>query len=343
MTPTQHHTQAHRITAYLIAVLLITLAGACSSHKGNRPQGTDADQHDTLQLALMPTLDCLPFYVAAQCGLYDSLALPVHINTYYALFDTDTAITNHRADVAYTDLIHTALLQQQGVPVYAIMQAEGTHSLVTTAAKRITRLSQLKERMVAIARHSVTDWMLDTTIAMAGIDPALVYHPQINDIVLRHRMIENGTIDAAFLPEPYVSQLKLKGHRVINHTQQLQFRPMTFVATAGILRQDSCHHRLSRLFTAYAQAATLLNNGTVADTVRLILERHGISRQTTDSLTLPHYNTRPNGVVQHNVQTALQFLQRRNLVKGTYTADTLCHDLTTTGQQQARPAQPTPH
>jgi NitT/TauT family transport system substrate-binding protein len=191
--------------------LLLLLGIVCGCHSGQNDTATSQTgktRQDSLALkvALMPTLDCLPFYYAQRCGLFKELGLDIRLQTFNAQMDCDTAFARRHVDVSYTDLIRAAWMQSKGTGLYVFMQADGHHELLTAKSRRIRQTKHLKERMVAMARHSVTDLLLDTVIGQARLEPSTVYHPQINDIRLRYGMLNNATIDAAFLPEPYASQ-----------------------------------------------------------------------------------------------------------------------------------------
>ena len=275
-----------------------------------------------LKVALMPTLDCLPFYYAERCGLFKASGLDVRLQTFKSQMDCDTAFTRHHSDISYTDLIRAALLQSKGEGLYVFMQADGHHELVTAKSKRIRQTRHLKERMVAMARHSVTDLLLDTVIAQAKLDPSTVYHPQINDISLRCDMLRNATIDAAFLPEPYATQAKAEGNRSIYNSQKLHLQLMAFMLSTQAATDKRKQEQVRLLLQCYNQAVEQINNEEAADSIRKILLQYPVNATTVDSLRLPVFK-KAEKVRQENVSTALRFLTYRNLIVPQYTGDTL--------------------
>lgn len=279
-----------------------------------------------LKVALMPTMDCLPFYYAERCHIYKELGLDVRIQTFNAQMDVDTAFIRGHADVAYTDFIRAALLQDGGTSLYVIMQAYGFHELVTTKAKRMRNIKHLKERMVAIARHSVTDLLLDTVIQQSGVDPTMVYRPQINDIILRHDMVDNATLDAAFLPEPYVTQLRLKGNRVLYSARKDSLQLMAFMTGGTTVNDERKANQIRLLLKGYNMATERMARGEAADSIRRILQAFSLRTETIDSLKIPHYRPAEKAQPQ-NVATAVRFLRSRRLLKGDdYTGDTLINN-----------------
>lgn len=297
---------------------------ACNSGHTSGKSGGKTDDKDslTLQVALMPTLDCLPFYYAERCGIFKELGLDVHLQTFRAQMDCDTAFARCHTDISYSDLIRAALLQSKGTGLYAIMQTDGYHELVTAKSKRIRDIKNLKEKMVAIARHSVTDMLLDTVIHDGKLDPTNIYHPQINDVVLRYDMIRNGTIDAAFLQEPYVTQCRLLGDRSIYDSRKKNILMMTFIASHRAVKDKRKAGQIELLVKGYDMAVDQINKGMNADSIRTILFEYPVLPATADSLKLPVYK-HAEKVDTANVNVALRFLRGRNLTGPQYTGDTL--------------------
>lgn len=305
----------------LLPVLLCTLLCSCRNGQADG-SGHEATDSTVLRIAVMPTLDCLPLYCAERCGIFDEVGAEVQLLTYRAQMDVDTAIARGHADVAYTDLVRAALLQSRGTGLYAIMQAAGHHELLTAHGKRINNIRHLKEKMVAMARHSVTDLLLDTVIYAAQLDPSAVYHPQINDIGLRCSMLDNGTIDAAFLPEPYITQSRLQGHRSIFDSRKQNVRLLAFAASQQAVSNERTAAQIGRMIEAYNLSADRINSGALADSIRVVLLDYPVRPVTADSLTLPVY-THAQPVNAADLATALRFLRGRGLTEDSYSGDTL--------------------
>ena len=308
--------------------LLLLLCGVicgCGSRQAQTSANLESQRKAdslALKVALMPTLDCLPFYYAEKCGLFKAAGLDVRLQTFKAQMDCDTSFARRHTDVCYTDLIRAALLQSKGTGLYVFMQADGHHELVTAKSKRIRQTRHLKERMVAMARHSVTDLLLDTVIAQAGLDPSTVYHPQINDIALRCDMLRNATIDAAFLPEPYATQAKAEGNPVIYDSRKQRLQLMAFMLSTETATDKRKQEQVRLLIQSYNQAVEQINRKENGDSIRRILLRYPVNTATIDSLKLPSFK-QAEKVRPENISTALRFLSYRNLISPQYTGDTL--------------------
>ena len=149
-----------------------------------------------------------------------------------------------------------------------------------------------------------------------------VYHPQINDIVLRYDMLRNATLDAAFLPEPYATQARMDGDLGIYDSRRQHIRLMAFMVTSQATQDKRKKEQLQRLFRGYDKAVEQINRKENPDSIRRILLSYPVKAETADSLKLPQYKPyeKPNGDC---VDMALHFLTYRNLISPQYTGDTL--------------------
>ena len=137
--------------------LLLLLGIVCGCHSGQNDTATSQTgktRQDSLALkvALMPTLDCLPFYYAQRCGLFKELGLDIRLQTFNAQMDCDTAFARRHVDVSYTDLIRAAWMQSKGTGLYVFMQADGHHELLT--AKSLAVSSSPSIRRNSFTSHS---------------------------------------------------------------------------------------------------------------------------------------------------------------------------------------------
>lgn len=293
-------------------LLLLSAIIGCTPHNSNTGPN-DFDQPDSLSLhvAVMPTSDCLPLYLAQACGITDSLGLDIRLHTYMAQMDVDTAIQAGHVSVAYSDLIR-ALRLEKYVPVKAIMQGRTRTSLVTLKGKRVKKIHQMKERMVAISRLSLTDYWCDAMLDSAFMLQEDVYRPQIHDIRLRTEMVRTQLIDAAMLPEPYTQWMQEEGnHVVFTSPREGPHFP------AWIVRSDSTLNayrkaQIQLMVKAYESAARQMTEPQHRPLlVKILKQEFQLPPEVADTLHLEpmEYTTAcPDGA---DVQRAADFLRDR--------------------------------
>lgn len=307
---------------FLLLVSALTLAGCNNRTEKADQQPVSPKDSLALRVALMPTVDCLPFYYAEEQGIYDSLQANIEIKNYMAQMDCDTAFCRKHVEVSYTDLVRASLLQSKDTALNVIMRTDGGHELITAFSKRIKSPKQLKEKMVAMARHSITDLLCDEIVNKANISPDELYKPQINDIALRAAMVENASIDAAFLPEPYATQARLRKNRSIYSTRKEKINMMGMMASWQALNDPQKAELIRKLIKGYDIAVERLKNKNNQDTACSLLKQFGIKQHTLDSLRLPKYHkaTAPD---EEQVQKAVNWLKSKDLIKNNYNGDTL--------------------
>ena len=67
-----------------------------------------------LKVAVIPTLDCLPFFVARHYNLFDSLGADIRLKAFSSHIDCDTAILFDRVEVAASDLVRAERMKDKG-------------------------------------------------------------------------------------------------------------------------------------------------------------------------------------------------------------------------------------
>ena len=312
------------IALWLFATgVLTSVLASCHSTPTLSPEEEARRDSAALHVALMPVADCFPFYIAQRTGIYERLGLDLRILTLQAQLDTDTALLHRRAELVYSDLVRAIMIQQADTfDVRAIASAPAEMELITARRGRVRAISQLKERMVAVARHSITDYWSDRLMDSARMEQTAIFRPQINDVRIRTDMICNGTMDAAFLPEPFACEARLRGNVSNFSTRQLQPRLGAFLVPTWVLNDTTRTRQLRLLFQGYEEARQL------RDSIPSLLRQ---LCQTPDSIVdsiaraLPAFAPlgRPS---EEDAEAALRWLRTRDKAKSKYTTDTLITD-----------------
>ncbi len=213
----------------------------------------------SLKLAVLPTVECLPFYVAKECGISDSLGLKIKLLEYTSSMDADTAFINKRADGIVSDMIKASIYQSEGDSVSVIMGGNIDLSLITSRQSRITDIKGLKDKIISITRHSILDIFCDKIIVMGSKDSLELNTPQINSILVRQNMILQNQIDGGILPEPYASICLSKGCNLISKMSDIK----EYKGMLAIIFNDSIisskPNELTKLIEAYNLSVDYIN------------------------------------------------------------------------------------
>lgn len=269
-----------KIAIALIA--LASLAGCGEQDTGTRNTGDGSQEKDTAAvcIAVMPTLDCLPLFLASDHGLFANAGLDVSLLPLQAQMDCDTALLSGSADGMVTDVVRAERLQHQGVSLDYLTATQASWQLLTGKTARISRLNQLNDKMMAMTRYSATDLLGDMAVDSAGLNPETVFRIQVNDVTVRLNMLQNNIMDALWLPEPQATAARNLQARVLIDTRQLNL-------CFGIIafRQHSLTDAQKQTFTnVYNQACDSLNQLGLAAFSDLIISHCHVSQQVVDSL-----------------------------------------------------------
>jgi len=237
-------------------------------------------------LALLPTMDCLPFYYAAERGFFAQQGLDVKVLTFTSQWDCDTAITGRTQAIGATDLVRVATLTRQGHRLTSLQALEREYRLMVCGKLRLRTLAQLRLHTVGASRRSAADYWWREAMAKAGIPIGDALRPQINALPVRTAMLDENQLDAALLPEPYATKARLAGHK------QLWQSPASpkLACLAALSQSKGLKEKYAALRRAYNMAADTLNQRG-REAVRSILQAtYKIPAAVVDSLAWPKFS-----------------------------------------------------
>ena len=250
-------------------LMVVGLCGSC-----NQTNGTVNEEDSTaIKLGVLPTMECLPFYYADSIGLFDSLGVNVHLVTFDAAMDADTAFVNGKIDGIVTDLVKACIWQGQGDTAMVAMVGELRMWLITAPKARLLKAESLREKIIGITRHSAVDYFADKILESVKLQSIDLNKPQINNIRIRGLMVDQDQMDGAILPEPYASEAVARGARRLNGTEEMKVANLMCV-----LFNDSIHQARKReienIRSVYDQAVTALNADTHSNVLEYIPKEH---------------------------------------------------------------------
>ena len=217
-----------------------------------------------LKIAVMPTLDCLPLYVAREYKWFCDGKTDIRLKYFTSQIDCDTAILNGRVEGAVSDLVRVARMNKSGAKVKPQIATADYWQLFTNRNSRIRQLNQLDDKMVAMTRYSVTDMLADHVVDSAKLKSERVFKVQINDVNVRLQMMLNNEMDAMFVTEPQATLARLAKHKVLLDTRKMNWH-MGVIAFREKPMKDVDRKRQYDVFVkAYNQACDSINKNGIA-------------------------------------------------------------------------------
>ena len=222
-----------------------------------------------LKVAVLPTLDCLPIYLAKDHQMFDT-AVDIRLKLFTAQMDIDTALANHRVEVGVSDLVRIERLKKQGDSLRYLTSTNAYWQLVSNRGARILDLKHLDDKMLAMTRYSVTDLLGDLAVDSAKLKSERVFRIQINDVNVRLKMLENNEMDALILTEPQAAQARLLKHKVLMDTRKLDMEMGVIVSQWKGMDEENRAKQL-RVFTrGYNKACDSINQYGIENYASLI-------------------------------------------------------------------------
>ena len=303
-----------KISLFLLLVCLIAGCGQSyeETKRLSREQRQKLAREDSaaLKVAVMPTLDCLPIFLAKDHQLFDT-AVDIRLKRFTAQMDCDTALINGRVEGSITDIVRAERLMKQGTPLRYVAATNAYWLLISNRHQRIAQLKHLDDKMLAMTRYSVTDLMGDLAVDSAKLKTERVFRIQVNDVNIRLKMLENNEMDALLLTEPQATQALLQKHKVILDTRKedIQMGALVF-RTKGM--DDAARKKQMAVFLkGYNEACDSINHYGVRHYQDVIRKYYTISepalKALPDTLKFEHAQA-PR---QKDIERAQQWLSKK--------------------------------
>lgn len=291
-----------------VVLCLAVIFSSCGSNSSKsddiKPKEVVSANKEVVTLALMPIVDCLPYYYAEERGFFERFGVSVKIVTYKSKLDCDTAIVGRSALMGYSDLFH-AMMMSEGRKVSVVNSTQGGWSLLVNKSLRIKKTSQLSYKTTAIARFSTEAYLLSS---IPKTDEVLL--PQVNDLYLRTSMVDNNQVDAAMLPEPFATQCRMRGHKAI--WTAVSANNFGCMLTADKVKGAEEEKKIIAITKAYNMAVDSLNaRNNMRENLSGILAKWGMQEFPVDSLHVPTYSHAAS-FKKEDIAAVYQFLRTRN-------------------------------
>ena len=268
----------------------IALVVACGQSYETKQRMTRAERAKlktadslALKVGVMPTLDCMPLFVAKERRLFDTLGVDVRLRMRKAQMDIDTALIGGSVEGAVSDSVRVARMRSRGTALTEVGTTNTSWQLVGNRSARLKEVKQLGDKMVAMTRYSATDFLTDHVLT--GVKTtATVYRVQINDVPLRLQMLLNNEMDALWLPEPQATTAREHGHTVLWDTEKHNLWLGRVVFRDKAFGDTRVKKQIDVFKQAYNMACDSLNQRGVSAYADLVVKYCQTDQKTLDAL-----------------------------------------------------------
>jgi NitT/TauT family transport system substrate-binding protein len=197
------------ITALGLVLLTVAACGALGGTESPKSQGPG--QPTKIKVAVLPTMDVVPLYLAIDSGYFTQEGLEVEPVVAASGADCVAKLVSGEAQVAFSSYTPFFVAKSKNAAdiklvADATSAAPGYAVVVTAANSPLTGVKDLAGKRVAItARLTISQLLVQAQLKANGLDPDGVQWIELPFPQMADRLTA-GQIDAAFLVEPFLRQ-----------------------------------------------------------------------------------------------------------------------------------------
>jgi NitT/TauT family transport system substrate-binding protein len=172
--------------------------------------------------------------------------------------DCDTAIINGRVEGFISDLVRTENLRRRGLKLDYLSSTNAYWQLFTNRTARLKQLNQLGDKMIAMTRYSVTDYLTDRSMDTVKTK-AKFYKIQINNVFIRLNMLLNNEIDALWLTEPQATVARIHNNPILRDSRDFKINFGVLAFRPDLIKDKRRKVQMKEFVKAYNLACDSLN------------------------------------------------------------------------------------
>lgn len=268
-----------------------------------------AQNDSALKIAVLPTLDCLPMFIANEDSLFAVSGEDIRLKYFTAQMDCDTALAGGSVEGSISDLVRAQQLMSKGTPLDLKIATSTYWQLITSRTARIKELKQLDDKMVAMTNFSATDMLSDKAVKEGKLKSERVFRIPVNDVLVRLNMLQNKEMDAMFLTEPQATAARIMKHRVLTDSRQQDLQLGVIVFRTKGMKVTYRQQQMAAFCKAYNQACDSISRYGFKHYSKLIQKYCKVAPNVVDSLPSTIKYCHIQGPRQKDVAAAAQWLR----------------------------------
>lgn len=298
----------------MLLIALAVAAGCGPSYEEVKKQTAaeqkrlDKEDSAALKIGVTPTLDCLPIYVAKECGLFDSTKADIRLKAFTSNIDCDDALRKGRIEGCATDIVRGQYMKHKGTDIDYVAATNAYWQLISNRTARIRRLSQLNDKMVAMTRYSATALLADYATDSAKLKSEEVFKIQINDVDLRLRMLLGNEMDAMLLTEPQATTARLYKNPVLMDSRDKDMRFGVIAFNGKAMDDEQRRKQLNVFVKGYDSACDSINKNGLKHYADVLKKYYKLDDRTINALPKMNFN-HAGAPRQKDIDTADKWLK----------------------------------
>ena len=200
----------------MAAILLIAILAACSPASTAAPAKESAAEAPlaemvTLKIAVLPIIDTLPMYVAAQEDLFAKYGVNVEFIPVASAPERDQLLAAGQADGTINETLSVMLFNKESVQMQAVRYAlrptagYGHFFILASAQSGITDAQGLKGLEIGVSQGTVIEYVTERLLQAEGLSADEIKTIAVPKIPDRMSLLASGGLSAGVLPDPLAS------------------------------------------------------------------------------------------------------------------------------------------
>jgi NitT/TauT family transport system substrate-binding protein len=203
-----------RLVALLCALLTLAgcgLLGSDTSDPGSKPKSAGSPEKIRVKVAVLPTMDTVPLYLAMDSGYFAKEGLEVTTVPAASGQDCVTKLVSGDVDFAFSSYTPFFVAKAKGAADIKLVAdatsgSPGVSVVVTMPNAQVRSIRDLAGKRIAItAKLTMSHLLVASQLKVNGIDPDSIQWTEMPFPQMADRLVKRQ-IDAAFLTEPFVQQ-----------------------------------------------------------------------------------------------------------------------------------------
>lgn len=276
------------IVIFIISTLILTACGQSyeEAKKQSKAEYEKKKKEDSLALKIgvLPTLDCLPLYVAKEQCLFDTAKADIRLKQFMSQIDCDAALKAGKTEGCITDIVRGQHMKAKGTALDYVGATNAYWQLISNRKARIRSIKQLNDKMIAMARFSATALLADYATDSVKLKPEEVFKVQINDVALRLQMLLNNEMDATMLTEPQATTARIYKNDVLMDSRDKDMRFGVIAFRTKALDDKRRKQQLQEFLKGYNAACDTINKYGIQHFASILEKYYKIDNRTLKAL-----------------------------------------------------------
>lgn len=291
----------------IISLFVLLTAVSCA--------GT-AQKASAVRLGAMSSMDFVPYAVALEKGICDSVGLELELVRFFSANERDAAFQAGAVDGTITDMTGALMQYSAGTPLRIACAGDGYFTLLASEACG----PSLEGAVLAVSSHTAIDFVTDSLLARRGLRAGDYSRTEIGKIPLRMEMLLASKVDAAVLPDPFAAIAASSGAVVLGDSRELGL-DLTCTVLSGTFLKSS-PEKAALLMECYDRAVAYMGSVPRSEWQDVLVKYAGVPQAMAGSITLPQFlpSRLPS---RESIESAASWLAGRGLVPSGFAADSI--------------------